>query len=179
MKKPLSVEANDAKCATAKLGDPQGPKLGTPFRWFSKSSFVNGSSRVLNFRPFHTCQLQHSATASPPHLAFRNQYEVGTPHGKSWHTACAERHAAMPNAHLMSHLDKPFQCWEPMSQLELKLLPMLLPAQRALKLLWKPAVNQIWKTILGILWSESRHTRRYTTCFFWKNNFIAFHIWAG
>jgi hypothetical protein len=42
---------------------------------------------------------------------------------------------AIPNAHLMSRLDKPFQCWEPMSQLELKLLPVLLPAQRALTLL--------------------------------------------
>jgi hypothetical protein len=34
-------------------------------------------------------QLSTSA-ASPPHLAFRNQYEVGTPPGKSCHT---ERHA--------------------------------------------------------------------------------------
>lgn len=102
-----------------------------------------------------------TSAASPPHLAFRNQYEVGTPHGKSWHTACAERHAAMPNAHLMSRLDKPFQCWEPMSQLELKLLPVLLPAQKALKLLWKPAVNQIWKTILGYPWNSLVRIQTY------------------
>jgi hypothetical protein len=34
MKKPLSVEANDAKCATAKLGTPKASNWGLHFSDF-------------------------------------------------------------------------------------------------------------------------------------------------
>ena len=170
MKKPFSVEANCAKCATANWVPPS-----PPLQWFSKSSFVAEwiiqSSPELStipyfallFLPSNSNSVASSSGVSYP-IWSRNS---------SWQVIAFHPCLAMPC--LMSRLDKPFQCWEPMSQLELKLLPVLLPTAARTKCT-EVAVdaNPLWskngRPSLGFFGhcSESRPRRRCIFLEIWQ-----------